>query len=269
MDLNDPVPQSYLGVWQRVSLEARGKPVDTTTEAYWIQTAELFADMRVPGGRPDFSGKTSLAECSDLELLWFSRQQGFAGMAMAGGDLLHRRRQVDYQPSRGRDNTHRMRFEDELLVEENLTGTVREKWRCLTGPEHGVISLRLLEEAGPGGRISTRKGYLLVMDDYFLFVRDRIEFTRQAASLEDLFEAQDLGHDEQASLLDCEFSFGRRQGGAQPWEIQLSTLPYREGKILFAAGQFEAFRQGGEALIQRGMGRNGPVTRRWSVHEWT
>lgn len=269
MELDDPVAESYVGVWQRLSLTTRGKPPDTATRAYWIQTSTLFADLRIPPERPDLCGKTSLAECSDKELLQLARQQGFAGMTLAGGDRLHRRRQVDYQPSRGRDNTRRMRFEGEVLVEENLHGTVQERWQRLAGPQGGVISLRLLEEANLEGRMVTRKGYLLVMGDYFLFVRDRTEFTRQAASLEDLFEAQELEHDEQIRLLDCEFSFGRRNGGAQAWEIQLSTLPYREGRALFAPGQFDALKGGGSALVQQGRGRHGVITRRWSVQEWT
>jgi hypothetical protein len=190
-------------------------------------------------------------------------------MTLAGGELVHRRRQIDYQPTRGRDNTHRMHFEGELLVDENLQGSVVEKWRRLAGAEGGVITLRLLEEAEADGRIVPRKGYLLVVSDYFLFVRDRPEFTRQAASLEDLFEAQDLEREEMVPFLDCEFSFGRRSGGAQPWIIELSTLPYREGKALFSPGQFEALRAGGNALVQRGRGRNGLITRRWSIHEWT
>ena len=149
-----------------------------------------------------------------------------------------------------------------------VPGTVQEKWQRLAGPQGGVIALRLLEESNREGRPVTRKGYLLVMGDYFLFVRDRTEFTRQAASLEDLFEAQELERDEQIRLLDCEFSFGRRNGGAQAWEIQLSTLPYREGRALFSPGQFEALKGGGNALVQRGVGRSGPVTRRWSIQEW-
>lgn len=267
--LNDPVPESFFGVWQRVSMEVKGKPADTSTQAYWIQTSGLHADLRVPAGRPDFSGKASLTECSADELLWLARQQGIAGMTLAGGDLLHRRRQVDYQPTRGRDNTHRMHFEGEVLVEENMPGSVMEKWLRIAGADGGVITLRLLEEAEADGRIVPRKGYLLVVGDYFLFVRDRPEFTRQAASLGDLFEAQDLERDDMAPFLDCEFSFGRRSGGAQPWNIQLSTLPYREGRALFAPGQFEALRAGGNALVQRGRGRNGLITRRWSIHEWT
>lgn len=268
MELNDPVPETYIGVWRRLSLEAKGKVADTVTRAYWIQTSTLFADLRIPPERPDFSGKTSLLECSDSELLQLARQQGFAGMTLAGGGLLHRRRQVDFQPSRGRDNTRRMRFEGEVLVEENLHGTVQEKWQRMAGPEGGVVSLRLLEESSMDGRPVTRKGYLLVMGDYFLFVRDRTEFTRQAASLEDLFEAQDLEREAQIRLLDCEFSFGQRNGGAQAWQIQLSTLPYREGRAMFAAGQFEALKNGGSALVQQGRGRNGVITRRWSIAEW-
>jgi hypothetical protein len=267
--LNDPVPTDFLGVWQLVSMEARGKPADTTARAYWMQTSALQADLRIPAGRPELSGKTTLAEYSADDMLWLARQQGIAGMTLAGGNLLHRRRQIDYQPTRGRDNTQRMHFQGEMLVEENMHGSVVHKWRRLAGVEGGVITLRLLEEAEADGRIVPRKGYLLVVSDYFLFVRDRPEFTRQAASLEDLFEAQDLERDEMIPFLDCEFSFGRRSGGSQPWAIELSTLPYREGKTLFAPGQFEALRAGGNALVQRGRGRNGLITRRWSIHEWT
>lgn len=269
MVLNDPVPASFFGVWQRISLEAKGKPADTTTRAYWVQTSALQADLRIPAGRPDISAKAALDDYSADELLWLARQQGIAGMTLAGGDLLHRRRQIDYQPTRGRDNTHRMHFEGDVLVEENMQGSIVEKWRRLAGIQGGVITLRLLEEAEADGRIVPRKGYLLVVGDYFLFVRDRPEFTRQSATLEDLFEAQDLEREEMIPFLDCEFSFGRRSGGAVPWHIELSTLPYREGKTLFSPGQFEALRAGGNALVQRGRGRKGLVTRRWSIHEWT
>ena len=266
-ELDQPVPQPCLGVWQRVSQEATGKPPDTTTRALWIQTSSLFADMRIPAGRPDFSGRTSLSQCGEDEMLWLARQQGIAGVTLAGEGLLHRRRQLDFQPMRGRDNVRRVSVAGDLLVEENLQGSMVEKWHRLAGPEAGVIALRLLEDA-EDGRFMPRKGYLLVMGDYFLLARDRAGFIRQAHSLEDLIEAQEPGLEEMARILDCEFSFGRRRGGAQPWEIQLSTLPFREGKALFGPGQFEALKGGGSALVQRGRGRSGPVTRRWSIQEW-
>lgn len=271
--LRDPVPDACLGVWRRISLDTLApdgtvRTSDTATRAYWIQTPTLFADMRIPAGRPDMSGTAALSDLGASDLSWLARQQGIAGMTLAGNGLLHRRRQVDFQPTRGRDNTRRVRVEQDRLVEENPHGTVRETWQRLAGAEGDMIALRLQEEALAGGRIVPRKGYLLVVGDYFLFVRDRIGFTRQAASLEDLFEAQELGHDEQAALLDCEFSFGQRQGGVQPWIILLSTLPSREGRALFAPGQFEALRSGGDALTQRGRMQGATVTRRWSIQQW-
>ncbi|MDP2828626.1 MAG: hypothetical protein Q8O37_08470 [Sulfuricellaceae bacterium] len=298
--MNGAVPPACFGVWQRRSLEKKGKTADTATLAFWIQTDALQASLCIPAGRPNShtpkgmtvplspnslpegergadslrecpvkaGEKTSLAEYDEAGLLWLARQEGIAGMTLADGDLLHRRRQIDFQPTRGRDNTHRIRFEDDLLIEENLQGSSTETWQRLAGTEGESITLRLLEESVQAGRPITRKGYLLVVSDHFLFVRDRPCFTRQAASLEDLFEAQDLEAAAMAAYLDCEFSYGRRTGGDLPWQIQHSTLPWREGKALFGTGQFESLRSGGSALIQHGQGRFGPVTRRWSIQEW-
>lgn len=41
-------------------------------------------DDPVPAGCPDFSGKAALAECSASDLRWLARQQGIAGMTLAG-----------------------------------------------------------------------------------------------------------------------------------------------------------------------------------------
>jgi hypothetical protein len=249
-------------------LERKGKAADAATLAFWIQTDALQASLCIPAGRPDAHGKTSLAEYDEAGLLWLARQEGIAGMTLADGDLLHRRRQIDFQPTRGRDNTHRIRFEDDLLIAKNLQGSSTETWQRLAGTEGESITLRLLEESVQAGKPITRKGYLLAVSDHFLFVRDRPSFTRQAASLEDLFEAQDLEAAAMAAYLDCEFSYGQRTGGDLPWQIQHSTLPWREGKSLFGAGQFESLHAGGSALIQHGQGRFGSVTRRWSIQEW-
>jgi hypothetical protein len=266
--VNGAVPPECCGVWQRRSLERKGKAADAATLAFWIQTDALQASLCIPAGRPDAHGKTSLAEYDEAGLLWLARQEGIAGMTLADGDLLHRRRQIDFQPTRGRDNTHRIRFEDDLLIAKNLQGSSTETWQRLAGTEGESITLRLLEESVQAGKPITRKGYLLAVSDHFLFVRDRPSFTRQAASLEDLFEAQDLEAAAMAAYLDCEFSYGQRTGGDLPWQIQHSTLPWREGKSLFGAGQFESLHAGGSALIQHGQGRFGSVTRRWSIQEW-
>lgn len=268
--MNGSVPPACCGVWQRRSLERKGKAADTTTLAFWIQTDALQGSLHIPAGRPNENGKTSLAEYDKAGLLWLARQEGIAGMTLADGDLLHRRRQIDFQPTRGRDNTRRIRFEDDLLITENLQGSSTETWQRLAGTEGESITLRLLEESVQAGRPISRKGYLLVVSDHFLFVRDRPNFTRQAATLEDLFEAQDLEPAEMTVYLDCEFSYGRRTGGDRPWHIQHSTLPWREGRTLFGEMEFESLKPGpgAESLVQQGRSRHGVMTRRWSVQEW-
>ena len=37
-------------------------------------------DIRIPAGRPDFSGVQRLEDCSDAQLAWLATQQGFAGV---------------------------------------------------------------------------------------------------------------------------------------------------------------------------------------------
>jgi hypothetical protein len=41
------------------------------------------------------------------------------------------------------------------------------------------------------------------------------------------------------ALLDFEISLGRRRGGALPWQITLSTLPFREGRTLTPSERME------------------------------
>jgi hypothetical protein len=53
--------------------------------------------------------------------------------------------------------------------------------------------------------------------------------------------------------LDCEFSVGRVRGGSVSWEIQLSTLPWREGHHLDFVEQLSV-RDGGATLVPSAVG---------------
>jgi len=44
------VPDAYLGVWRRRLLTTTAGLRDETSEVYWLQTANLHADLRLPGG---------------------------------------------------------------------------------------------------------------------------------------------------------------------------------------------------------------------------
>jgi hypothetical protein len=73
---------------------------------------------------------------------------------------------------------------------------------------------------------------LLVAGDYFVFVRNRIKDLPRAASLDSLIASTHPSRAQVIEYLDCDFSFGRVRGGSIAWEIQRSTLPWREGHRL-------------------------------------
>ena len=74
-----------------------------------------------------------------------------------------------------------------------------------------------------------------------------------APSLEALIEATKATREQIMGYLDCEFSVGRLRGGSVPWEIQQSTLPWREGHHLDFVEQLSVI-DGGAGLVPREVG---------------
>jgi hypothetical protein len=89
------VPARYIGLWYRTLLETGDGQRDINTRRYWIQTRSWHADLRVRPDRPDFTGVTTLRECSDVQLEWLCGEQGFAGFTRVHGDLCHWDRLLD------------------------------------------------------------------------------------------------------------------------------------------------------------------------------
>lgn len=204
------VPSNYLGVWQRTLLSTTAGVHDTRTRVYWLQTGQLFADLRIPLPTPT----------TPLEL---AAQKGFAGITTVTGDICQWHRAIDFQPPTGEQDIGRMHFETrEKVREDGLDGSYYEVWERLPeslGRNRGTWLL-----AADG-----RQGCLLLAGDCFLFAAGRSQPLPRAASLAELMEA---GH---PGLLDVEISFGRHHDGKQPWHIELSTLPGRAGSALLSA----------------------------------
>jgi len=255
---NTDVPEHYVGAWRKRS---------DTECAFWLQSHRLHASLTIPITRPDFAGRQSWADFSDQELLELTHQAGVAGACIAQGDILHRRRQIDYLPRRGEPHLRRMRRSGMLLAEETLDSRDACVWESLADAQQEIVALRF-QDAGIGqDSDDQRKGYLLVVGNYFLFVRDRLVFTQQAASLAILAEYKMRDRAQRIELLDFEISFGTRTTGAAPWMIQLSTLPFREGQPLLDNATLQR--------IARDAGRPHPVRwngkhylRYWSLDEW-
>ena len=228
----------------------------------------LQASLFIPGNRPDFSGKAALSEFSKDELLWLANQRGIAGSCFVEGDMLHRRRQIDYQPSRGMANERNMRFENDNLLEILPNSTAHLVWHKISKPGAENIALRFQDETDVTDISGQRKGLLLVIGDYFMYVRDRGHFVPQSESLNTLSECREYSQSQLVELLDFEISFGLRRTGNMPWEIQHSTLPFREGKALMAEGGIESLAKNGGGLQK--VNRHGKnVLRRWAVDHWS
>jgi hypothetical protein len=255
---NTDVPEAYVGVWRRRS---------DTDRVYWVQSHRIHASLSIPLKRPDFSGRKGWDDFSDEDLMVLTHQAGVSGACIAKDDIFHPRRQFDYLPRRGETFLRRMRREGSTLYAEALDGTDPCIWDLVAAPEGEIVALRF-QDAGVGkDEHDQRRGYLLVVGGHFIFVRDRAVMTQRAANLNVLAECKNYGRQELLDVLDFEISFGRR-GGDAPWQVQLSTIPFREGrrimddvmleKILATAGKApQRLRLGDQIFL-----------RYWSLDEW-
>ncbi len=206
------VPPAYLGVWQRTLLTTTGGVHDAATKVYWLQTAQLFADLRIPQKTPHTSAE-------------LASQAGFAGITEINDDLCQWHRAIDFQPPSGRDDIGRMQFQrPDYLIEDGLDNSYHEVWERLPDSLGRNWGQWLCAADG-------RQGCLLLAGDYFLFAAGRAQTLPPAASLQALLQQ---GMDP-AGLLDFELSFGRHHHRVRPWSIELSSLPGRIGQRLLPA----------------------------------
>lgn len=208
------VPERYLGVWQRTLLTTTRGVHDTRTRVYWLQTARLFADLRIPLPAP--------ASVRELAV-----QAGFAGVTeitqpQPGLERCQWHRAVDFQPPRGSEDIGSMRFSNaDCVLEDGLDGSYHEVWERLPESLGRNVGLWLVAPDG-------RQGCLLLAGDCFVFVAGRPKPLAPAASLLALLEQGTCPE----MLLECEWSFGWHRNGQTPWLIALSTVPQRVGECL-------------------------------------
>ena len=242
-----PVPACFTGVRQRSLLEAPGIESDVTSRVFWLQTTHWHGDLRLPAGRPDFSGCSGLSDTTLAQRGWLARQQGFAGQtevrpvggADRGGDRIPAttcqwHRQIDFQPPRSDRDIGTMVFVDAgwQVEEYELDQVYHETWR------------RLPESVGPTSawqRPSLRRHadreILLIAGACFIVVvphRDPWPADTIGSNLADLLDAGAA-----PDRLEMELSFGRFDPHADSCTILHSTLPWREGCVESAIERWE------------------------------
>lgn len=207
----DPVPVRYRGVWRR-SLFATPGLRDTSTTVFWLQTERWHADIRLPAGRPDFSGVRQLADCSAEQLDWLRHQQGFAGVTevdtSVAPEVCRWHRVVDFQPPLETADAGTMEFQPGVLIEMGVHADYLEHWHKLPDSDQSFAVLRNVAASEP-------MQILLAAGSYVMRVREHANGWGSGAALE--------------AILDFEISFGVRE--AQGWRILHSTLPWLEGQL--------------------------------------
>jgi hypothetical protein len=223
----------YRGHWQRQWLLAPPAAPDHSTEVHWLQTSRLYCDLRIPAGRPDFSQRAALADCTDQELAWLTTQQGFAGHLEVADELYYWHRHFDFQPVTELPDAGYMHWSDDEVFETGVFADYQEGWAVADANAVDRYAAKLFVRVDSPGRRALRQGVLVVIGDTFMFALERATPpARLAALLVAAFE--DGERAARVQMLDCEISFGTRAQGSCPWQVLRSTLPFLEGHPLFA-----------------------------------
>ena len=128
-----------------------------------------------------------------------------------------------------------------------------EEVDALAGAIYPTGALRLR------GRDDGCEAYLVRAGEWFAFARNRIRPLASGSSLADEIARASL--DDARALVDCEISVGRVS--PQGWRIFRSSLPFREGRLLFAAPDANA-----EKFVTWDVSSLGEdVSRHWLVME--
>lgn len=254
MSDSPPVPERYLGVWQRLVLQTDLHPCDITTQVFWLQTSSWHADIRVPWPRPAFAGG-GLQQCTREQLEWLATQQGFVGVTHVRDGTCQWQRHADFRPPTGlRDIGHMVFLRPDLAVETGVESRYLEVWQKLpdsTGA-HAVLQRLVAGVEQPE--------WFLVSGQFFMHVRARTESLDAAASLLSLAQRENADDARLRGLVDFEISFGRR--AAHAWRIQRSTLPFLEGTVALHPHDLAAPVDG----IARARGEH---PSEWHAIEWT
>ena len=225
MTVTTRVPAWLAGVWSREWIERAGTRT-SSFEVHYLQTPSAFADFRIPHERAALAHSKSFADLTEGELLLLARQRGFAGTTTVAGDLATWHHEIDFQPPDSSPDIGRLeRVTDLHMLEHALDSSYVESWRSVGSGDGRFLALRIERE----GRLERA---LVIVGDQFLYVRNRSRDLPPAESLDSLIVATRASREQIIAYLDCEFSMGLVGKGSAAWEIQRSTLPWREGHPL-------------------------------------
>lgn len=232
------VPSWLQGAWERLYIRRNGGPPDRTFNVRDIQTPTLFGDVRIPKDRPDYPKAKSLRDLSDKELETLYPQQGFSGFTTVDGYVTTWHHEIDYQPPDGTVDISRLApGAGRNMIEVGIPPTFEEHWWKLATGDGWFLGVKVLRELP--GNVQRIHQIFTVVGDHFVYARNRAEDLPRADSLADLIQQTNASRKQILAWLDCELSHGFVLGGGKPWEIQFSTLPWKQGQTCEFASQIQ------------------------------
>ena len=229
-DSSTQAPNWLRHAWVRDWIQQR-EVKSNTLDVHYLQTPTYFSDIRFPKDRPKFSSARSFADLTDQQLRILASQNGSSGLTKMAGPVAMWHHDMDFQPSDGTPDQGRLeRIPPVRMHEHGLDGSYIEAWRSVSDGKGRFLVIRVEHS----GRLLRS---LVVVDDVFIYARNRAQDLPKARSFDALIAATNPTREQLVKYLDCEFSVGHVKGGSAPWEIEESTLPWREGHRLDFADQ--------------------------------
>lgn len=228
------VPDWLRGLWRRLSIETPDGQRDTQTQVFYLQTSSCFADLRLPFDRPDLR-QASFSSLTQAEIVALSRQQGFAGITQFEQGQCQWVRYIDYQPPQSVRDIGLLYWQNNILIEEGVDQVYREEWHKVDDGDGDFTALVLAPDDTSGSVLTWQAG-LVIAGDYFIYSHNRSVTLPAAETLSD-FLMTSTTLQEQQDYVGCEISLGLCRSGRVPWEIQRSTIPWREGTALWSASE--------------------------------
>jgi hypothetical protein len=246
----EAVPSWLTGAWERLWVSNDHGPIEDTVNVRNIQTPTLFGDVRIPKDRPRFPKAKSLRDLTDAELKTLYPQEGFSGYTTTEGYVVTWHHEISFQPPDGSIDIGRAEFTGgRNMFEHGVQSVYLEHWWHLASGDGYFLGVQVMRKL-PGGAQRIHE-LLSVAGDHFIYARNRPFDLPMAPSMAALIKETHADRQQILAYLDCEVSHGFVLGGSFPWEIQFSTLPYRQGEALAFASLIEVDPRTGQ-LSHRG-----------------
>lgn len=256
------VPDWLRGLWQRLSIETADGQRDAETQVFYLQTSSCFGDLRLPGDRPDLK-QASFSSLTRNDIFALSRQQGFAGIAQFEQGCCQWLRYIDYQPPQAVRDIGLLYWQGDILIEEGVDQVYREEWQKVGDGDYTAL---VLAADDPSHQVSTWQASLVIAGDYFIYSQNRPVALPAANDLTDCL-ASPAALQKPQDYLSCEISFGWCRSGRVAWEIQRSTLPWREGCALWSSSDLAIDLENRRVLQTAAQGHASEI-RQWEIREW-